>query len=101
MIWNRAVRHAFNYFCLWLGLSFVLCGSATSQTTSSSPQTPTSASVSTLSVDARLVNLPVVVHDKKGALVRNLTKDDFTLQVDGRPQTIRYFDIDTNLPLTL
>src|SRR5271154_7366966 len=55
----------------------------------------------TLSVDARLVNLPVVVRDKKGALGQNLTKDDFSLQVDGKPQTIRYFDKDTNLPLTL
>jgi VWFA-related protein len=55
----------------------------------------------TLSVDARLVNLPVVVRDKKGALVQNLTKDDFSLQVDGHPQVIRYFDRDTNLPLTL
>jgi VWFA-related protein len=55
----------------------------------------------TISVDTKLVNLPVVVRDKKGALVQNLTKTDFTLQVDGKPQTIRYFDKDTNLPLTL
>ena len=55
----------------------------------------------TIAVDARLVNLPVVVRDKKGALIQNLTKDDFVLQVDGKPQTIRYFDKDTNLPLIL
>jgi VWFA-related protein len=55
----------------------------------------------TLAVNARLVNLPVVVRDKKGALIQNLTKDDFVLQVDGKPQTIRYFDKDTNLPLVL
>jgi VWFA-related protein len=62
-----------------------------------SPSTPPT----TIAVDARLVNLPVVVRDKKGALIQNLNKDDFTLQVDGKPQTIRYFDKDTNLPLTL
>ena len=55
----------------------------------------------TLSMEARLVNIPVVVHDKKGALVQNLTKEDFTLQVDGKPQAIRYFDKDINVPLTL
>jgi len=55
----------------------------------------------TLTVDARLVNIPVVVRDKKGALIQNLVKDDFVLQVDGHPETIRYFDRDTNLPLTL
>ena len=59
------------------------------------------ATAPTIAVDARLVNLPVVVRDKKGALIQNLAKDDFTLQVDGKPQTIRYFDKDTNLPLTL
>src|SRR3984885_2795153 len=65
------------------------------------PDGSPSTTVPTIAVDARLVNLPVVVRDKKGALIQNLTKDDFTLQVDGKPQTIRYFDKDTNLPLTL
>ncbi len=65
------------------------------------PAAKPASSPATISVDARLVNLPVVVRDKKGALVQNLTKDDFTLQVDGHPQTIRYFDIDANLPLAL
>src|SRR6202789_1555227 len=55
----------------------------------------------TIAVDARLVNLPGVVRDKKGALIQNLGKDEFVLQVDGNPQTIRYFDKDTDLPLTL
>jgi VWFA-related protein len=65
------------------------------------PAAKPASSPATIAVDARLVNLPVVVRDKKGALVQNLTKDDFALQVDGHPQTIRYFDIDANLPLTL
>jgi len=43
----------------------------------------------------------VTVRDKKGALVQNLAKEDFSLQVDGHPQVIHYFDKDTNLPLTL
>jgi VWFA-related protein len=55
----------------------------------------------TLSLDAKLVNLPVLVRDKKGALVQSLTKDDFTLSVDGHPETIRYFDKDNDLPLTV
>ncbi len=59
------------------------------------------ASPGTLTVDARLVNVPVVVHDKRGALVQNLAKENFLLQVDGNPQLIRYFNLDTDLPLTL
>lgn len=55
----------------------------------------------TISVDVKVVTLPVTVRDKRGQIARNLTKDDFVLQEDGRPQTIRYFNQETNLPLTL
>ena len=65
------------------------------------PAAPPASTAPTLTVDARLVNLPVIVRDKKGALIQSLVKDDFVLQVDGHPETIRYFDRDTNLPLTL
>ncbi len=88
--------------CLFASLAPTFFGQSQSAAPpqSTSNQTPASTAP-TIAVDARLVNLPVVVRDKKGALVQNLTKEDFTLQVDGHPQTIRYFDIDKNLPLTL
>ena len=41
------------------------------------------------------------VRNKQGQIVQNLNQDDFTLQEDGRPQTIRYFSKETDLPLTL
>jgi VWFA-related protein len=73
--------------------------------TPATPDAPTpgqtSGKTTTLSLSANLVNLPVIVRDKKGALVQNLTKADFVLTVDGHAQTIRYFDRDQNLPLTL
>jgi VWFA-related protein len=55
----------------------------------------------TIAVDVKVVTLPVTVRDKHGKIVRGLTKDDFTLQEDGRPQSIRYFSQEANLPLTL
>ena len=58
-------------------------------------------SATTLSVDVKVVTLPVTVRDKHGRIVRNLTKDDFLLEEDGHPQTIRYFAKEANLPLTL
>src|ERR1700726_4784193 len=58
-------------------------------------------SAATIAVDVKVVTLPVTVRDKHGKIVRDLTKDDFTLQEDGRPQTIRYFSQEANLPLTL
>jgi VWFA-related protein len=69
--------------------------------TASPDAAKTATPATTLSVDVKVVTLPVTVRDKKGQVVTNLTKDDFTLLEDTRPQTIKYFNIDTNLPLTL
>jgi len=57
--------------------------------------------VATLHVDAREVLLPVTVRDKKGALVTNLQMSDFVLTQDGRPQTIKSFTRESNLPFRL
>jgi VWFA-related protein len=54
-----------------------------------------------ISVDVKMVSMLATVRDKHGALIRNLTKDDFVLEQDGHPQTISYFAQDSNLPLTL
>jgi VWFA-related protein len=55
----------------------------------------------TFSADVNVVNVLATVRDKQGHIVSNLNKDDFILQEDGRPQTIRYFSRETDLPLTL
>jgi VWFA-related protein len=58
-------------------------------------------SAPTFSADVKVVNLFATVRDKDGRIVKNLTKEDFTLAEEGRPQTIRYFAQQTDLPLTL
>ena len=55
----------------------------------------------TFSTNVQVVNLFATVRDAQGRVVSNLTKDDFTLQEDGRPQVIRYFSKESGLPLTL
>jgi VWFA-related protein len=55
----------------------------------------------TFSSEVKVVNMLATVRDKHGKIVPNLTKDDFTLEEDGKPQTIRYFSEVTDLPLTL
>ncbi|MCU1303368.1 MAG: hypothetical protein JWQ87_3652 [Candidatus Sulfotelmatobacter sp.] len=55
----------------------------------------------TLKVNVNVVGLFFNVKDKHGALIPNLTKDDFQVFEDGTPQTIKYFSADSNLPLTL
>ena len=59
------------------------------------------ATTGTITVNARLVLVPAVVRDKKGALIGDLKQTDFALSVGGKPQTIKYFDHDTDVPLTL
>jgi VWFA-related protein len=55
----------------------------------------------TFSAGVKVVNLFATVRDKQGAVVRGLTKGDFLLQEDKRPQLIRYFSQESDLPLTL
>jgi VWFA-related protein len=54
-----------------------------------------------IKVDVDVVNVLVSVRNKAGGLVGNLSKDDFTLVEDGKPQTIKYFTKDTDIPLTI
>jgi len=53
------------------------------------------------STGVKVVNVLANVRDKKGEIVKGLTKDDFLLDEDGVKQTIRYFSQESNLPLTL
>jgi VWFA-related protein len=46
----------------------------------------------------RLVQVNVVVHDKQGQPVADLTKDDFTVLERGKPQPITFFSVDTAGP---
>src|ERR1700756_4673276 len=55
----------------------------------------------TLKVNVNVVQLFFNVKDKHGALIPNLTKEDFEISEDGKPQTIKYFAAESNLPLTL
>jgi VWFA-related protein len=83
-----------------LALFALLCLPAAGLAQSSS-QPAASAPTATLKVQAREVLLPVTVRDKKGDLVTSLTASDFTLTEDGRPQKIKSFTRETNLPFRL
>jgi VWFA-related protein len=61
----------------------------------SAQQAPTSSS------DAKVVNVLATVRDKHGNIVGNLSQDDFVLDEDGRPQAVRSFAREADLPLTL
>ena len=55
----------------------------------------------TLHVNVKLVNIFVNVTDRNGAIVGGLTRDDFAIAEDGRPQQISVFERQSELPLNL
>jgi VWFA-related protein len=83
-------------------------GSQNSAGQSSSGQPPADQSsgqsqgpVETLKANVNVVQVFFNVKDKHGTLVPSLTKDEFAVAEDGKPQTIKYFTAESNLPLTL
>lgn len=57
--------------------------------------------VTTFKANTNVVQLFFNVKDKKGGLIANLPKDSFEIFEDKKPQTIKYFSAESELPLTL
>jgi VWFA-related protein len=55
----------------------------------------------TFSADVRVVNVLATVRDRQGRIIRDLAQADFSVSENGRPQVIRYFSRESDLPLTL
>lgn len=53
---------------------------------------PTDQSLDVVKVNTDLVQTDVMVFDKQGHFVNNLKREDFELRVDGKPQSIGFFD---------
>jgi VWFA-related protein len=64
-------------------------------------QDDASKDTTTLKVEVNLVNILFNVRDKKSGLVGNLNKDDFKVFEDGKEQEVKYFNRETDLPLTI
>jgi len=96
---------------LSVGVPFTIAQQPTSQPSTSQPSTgqkpedqksdDSQQSTETLKINVNVVQLFFNVKDKHGALIPNLTKDDFDISEDGQKQTVKYFTPETNLPLTL
>ena len=55
----------------------------------------------TFTASVKIVDVLASVRNKTGQIVTSLTKDDFVLWENGRPQEIRYFSRESDLPLTV
>src|ERR1022692_4836135 len=103
--------HRFRQFAAVLGL--ILVASRGIAAESQNPPPPPLAqeqqsqapaqddNLQTFKAEVNVVNLFFNVKDKHGMLIPNLTKTDFEVLEDGKPQTIKYFSSESNQPLTL
>jgi VWFA-related protein len=93
----RAVKMVLTMVALFAGLAEGVNGAAQKPVNPSAPTAaPTSdqaseGPVTTIKVFSRLTVVDVTVMDSKGNPVHGLTKDDFTILEDGKPQPIRSF----------
>jgi VWFA-related protein len=55
----------------------------------------------TFSADVKVVNIFATVRDKAGHIIRDLDKQEFAIRENGKPQQIRYFSRESDLPLTV
>ena len=67
----------------------------------SSQQSPSPEEKPKYLASVQVVNLFATVRDSSGKIVKDLTKDNFMLEEEGRPQTIKFFERESSLPLFL
>jgi Ca-activated chloride channel homolog len=82
--------------------SLLLSGQSAQQAKNSDKAAPPdSAEKNRITLDVSRVNMLYTVSDKKGRFVTDLTKDDFDVYENKKPQTIIEFAAETDLPLRL
>jgi len=62
------------------------------------PQIKPNSTMQPLRSTTRLVQVSVIVHDKHGEPITGLTKDDFVILDEKKPQAIQIFSVQTNQP---
>ena len=99
---NRFRQLRLSALCLVLGCSAWMAaavaepaGARARVRTSSRNQQDNEEPMQTFKAQVNVVNLFFNVKDKHGMLIPNLTKDDFQVFEDGKPQTIKYFSAES------
>jgi VWFA-related protein len=87
-----AIAHRASVKCLAATYRHALVGAWVALLSGQTPSAaPTPTTPSTFRVSTRLIQVNVIVHDKKGDPVPGLTKDQFTLFDQGAPQRVVFF----------
>lgn len=74
---------------------------APSRTNEAQHEPSSPAPTATFAVGVNLVHILATVRNQEGAVVTNLSKQDFQLSDDGVPQTIAVFERNTSVPLSV
>jgi Ca-activated chloride channel family protein len=102
---TRALPPWFSLACLLVCLFYAWGLNAVAQDPQKGDRVPPGSQSqkdeSTYRVNVRLVNVFTTVTDSRGAPVADLTKDDFQLLEDGVPQTIKVFEKESAIPLSI
>jgi VWFA-related protein len=88
----RAIRAA---------LAVALCFPASVTPTATPPQGTDESRGESIKVTSSAVDVYAIVEGRRGQLIRNLSKDDFNLTDDAKPQKITNFSEETNVALSL
>jgi VWFA-related protein len=88
-------------FCRTLLITLTMVAGCALAQDQQPPSSQDQQPIETMKVNVNVVSIFFNVKDKHGALLPNLTKDDFEVYEDGKPQTIKYFSANSELPLTL
>jgi VWFA-related protein len=89
---HSTIHSATRFFTLSLALSFTLSARPGAQT---GLETPSAQQETVIHSSVRLVQVSVVVEDKKGNPVTGLKQEDFTVLDEGKPQQIASFSAAT------
>src|SRR5580693_3586304 len=84
---------------IWFGVAAMARQQASQGESEAAPGAPQSDQK--IAVEVKVVNILASARDKKGKTIGDLTKDDFVLTEDGKPQAIAYFAKESDLPLRL
>lgn len=75
----------------WLLILILLCFASSTFAQNQTPVLPSNSDENTIKIDTTLVNIPIVVRDKKGALLSELKVEDFAVYENGVKQDIELF----------
>ena len=90
-----ARRHSFPSVKYLLGMCLLLCWTTSAQAQQPQPTPSPQPRDDVIRTYTELVQTDVMVFDKQGRFVKDLTRDNFELRVDGKPRPIEAFELIT------